>query len=74
MAEKEKKEVTIEDLQKQIGEITQQVTSLTEENKSLKDTITQKDLQIAKLSLGGREKQVTKVEQEDEDINFDFDF
>lgn len=74
MAEKEEKKVTLEDLQKQIGEITQQVTTLTEENKSLKETITQKDLQIAKLSLGSREKQVTKVETEDEEVSFDFDF
>ena len=74
MAKEEKQEVTKEDLQKQISEITGQVTSLTEENKSLKDQLAQKDLQISKLTLGAVEKKVTKVETEDEDVSFDFDF
>ena len=75
MAEKEEKKVpTLEELQKQVGEITKQVTTLTEENKSLKEQITQKDLEIAKLSVGSiQPKKVTK-EVEDEDVDFDFDF
>lgn len=73
--EKEKQEVTLEDLQKQIGEINKQVTSLTDENKNLKEQLAQKELEITKLSLGGVQKQVTKVEEkENEDVNFDFDF
>lgn len=71
--EKEK-ELTIEDLQKQVEEITKQVTTLTEENKNLKEQVTQKDLQITKLSLGGVEKKFTKEVKEDEDVTFDFDF
>lgn len=78
MADKEnekKQEATLEDLQKQIGDINKQVTSLTDENKNLKEQLAQKELEITKLSLGGVEKQVTKVkEKEDEDVNFDFDF
>lgn len=75
MAEKEKKEeVTLEDLQKQIGEITKQVTTLTEENKTLKEQITQKDLEIAKLSVGSIQSQKVTKEVEDEDVDFDFDF
>lgn len=75
MAEKEEKKVpTLEELQKQVGEITQQVTTLTEENKTLKEQITQKDLKIAQLSLGAKEKVVTKEVKEDEDVSFDFDF
>ena len=74
MVDKEKKEeVTLEDLQKQVAEVTKQITTLTEENKSLKDQITQKDLEITKLTLGGVKKEVTK-EVEVEDVNFDFDF
>ena len=73
MADKEKKEVTLEDLQKEVTEVTKQVSSLTEENKSLKDQLTQKDLEITRLTLGGVKKQVTK-EVEDEDVTFDFDF
>lgn len=75
MDEKEEKKVpTLEELQKQVGEITKQVTTLTEENKSLKEQITQKDLEIAKLSVGSiQPKKVTK-EVEDEDVDFDFDF
>ena len=69
---KKEKEVTMEDLQKQVDEITKNVTTLTEENKSLKEQLTQKDLEIAKLSLGGVEKKVTKEEKED--VIFDFDF
>lgn len=75
MADKEKKdEVTLEDLQKQVAEITKQVTALTEENKSLKDQVTQKDLEITKLTLGGVKKEVVTKEVEDEDVTFDFDF
>ena len=75
MGKEEKKELTLEDLQKQVQEITKQVTTLTEENKNLKEEITQKDLQISKLTLGGVEKKVTKeVEKEDEEVSFDFDF
>ena len=74
MAEKEKQEVTLEDLQKQVAEVTKQVSSLTEENKSLKEQITQKDFEITKLTLGGvKKKEVTK-EVEDEDVTCDFDF
>lgn len=73
MADKEKKEVTLEDLQNQIDELKKQATSLTEENKSLKEQVTQKDLEITKLTLGGVKKEVTK-EVEVEDVNFDFDF
>ena len=73
MADKEKKEVTMEDLQKQVDEITKNVTELTEENKSLKEQLTQKDLEIAKLSLGGVvKKDVT--EEVKEDVEFDFTF
>lgn len=72
--EKEKQEVTLEDLQKQIADITKQVSSLTEENKSLKEQVTQKDLEITKLTLGGVTKQVTKEITEDEEVTFDFDF
>lgn len=75
MADKEKKEeLTLEDLQKQIGEVNAQITTLQEENAKLKEDITQKDLQIAKLSLGGVDKKVTKEEKEDEPVSFDFDF
>ena len=76
MADKEEKKVpTLEELQKQVGEITKQVTTLTEENKSLKEQITQKDLEIAKLSVGSIQSQkVTKEVKEDEDVDFDFDF
>lgn len=73
MAEEKKKELTLEDLQKQIGEVNKQVTSLTEENKSLKEQLSQKDLEITKLTLGGVTK-VTKEVKEDEDVTFDFDF
>ena len=75
MAEKEEKKVpTLEELQKQVGEITKQVTTLTEENKSLKEQITQKDLEIAKLSVGAIQPQKVTKEVEDEDVDFDFDF
>jgi len=74
MADKEKKEVTMEDLQKQIADITKQVTSLTDENKQLKEQVTQKDLEIAKLSLGGVERKVTNEVKQDEEVSFDFDF
>ena len=74
MADKEKKEVTLEELQKQIEDVTKQVTTLTEENKSLKEQVTQKDLEIAKLSLGGISKVTKEVKVEDEDVTFDFDF
>lgn len=73
MADKEKKEVTMEDLQKQVDEITKSVTELTEENKSLKEQLTQKDLEIAKLSLGGVDKKVV-TEEVKEDVEFDFTF
>ena len=72
--EDKKKEVTLEDLQKQVAEVTKQVTALTEENKSLKEQVTQKDLEITKLTLGGVTKQVTNVVREDEEIEFDFDY
>ena len=71
MTDEKKKEVTLEDLQNQIAEVTKQVSSLTEENKSLKEQVAQKDLQITKLTLGGVTTQVTK---EVEDVSFDFDF
>ena len=75
MAEKEEKKVpTLEELQKQVGEITKQVTTLTEENKSLKEQITQKDLEIAKLSVGSLQPQKVTKEVQDEEVNFDFDF
>ena len=75
MDEKEEKKVpTLEELQKQVGEITKQVTTLTEENKSLKEQITQKDLEIAKLSVGSLQQQKVTKEVEDEDVDFDFDF
>ena len=75
MAEKEEKKVpTLEELQKQVGEITKQVSTLTEENKSLKEQLTQKDLEIAKLSVGSIQSQKVTKEVEDEDVNFDFDF
>lgn len=71
--EKEKKEVTLEDLQKQIADITSQVSSLQEENTKLKEQVTQKDLQITKLTLGGVEKK-KDVNEVEEDVTFDFDF
>ena len=76
MAEKEEKKTpTLEELQKQIADITKQVGELSEENKSLKEQVTQKDLEITKLTLGGVKKEVTKVEEkQDEDVEFDFDF
>lgn len=74
MAEEKKKEVTLEDLQKQVAEVTKQVTALTEENKSLKEQVTQKDLEITKLTLGGVKKEDVTKEVEDEDVTFDFDF
>lgn len=74
MEKDEKKEVTLEDLQKQIADVTKEVTSLKEENTSLKEQITQKDLQITKLTLGGVEKKVVKETREDEEVSFDFDF
>ena len=74
MAEEKKKEVTLEDLQKQVAEVTKQVTALTEENKSLKEQVTQKDLEITKLTLGGVKKQQVINEVEKEDVTFDFDF
>lgn len=67
------KEVTLEDLQKQIKDVTEQVTTLQDENKKLKEENSQKDLEIAKLTLGGVQK-VTKEVKEDEDVTFDFDF
>ena len=75
MDKKDEKNVpTLEELQKQVGDITKQVTTLTEENKSLKEQLTQKDLEIDKLSVGAiKPQKVTKVE-EDEDVSFDFDF
>lgn len=74
MADKEKKEVTNDDLQKEVEEIKKQVTSLTDENKQLKEQITQKDLEIAKLSLGGVERKITNEVKQDEEVSFDFDF
>lgn len=71
----EKKEVTIEDLQKQILEITGEVKSLKEENTKLKEDNAQKDLEITKLTLGATNKKVvTKEVEENEEIEFDFDF
>ena len=72
--EDKKKEVTLEDLQSQINDLKKQATSLTEENKSLKEQVTQKDLEITKLTLGGVTKKVTNVVREDEEIEFDFDY
>lgn len=75
MADKEKKEpLTLEELQKQVADVTKQVTTLTEENNTLKEQLTQKELEIQKLTLGGVQKQVTKETKEDEEIQFDFDF
>lgn len=75
MADKEKKEeVTMEDLQKQIQDLTKSVQTLQQENKDLKESNTQKDLEIAKLSLGGIERKSVTKEVEDEDVTFDFDF
>lgn len=75
MAKEEKKELTLEDLQKQVEDITKQVTSLTEENTQLKEKLTQKDLEITKLSLGGVKKEVTKEQpKEEEEVTFDFEF
>ena len=76
MADKEKKEeITLEDLQKQIGEVTTKVKSLEDENTQLKETIKQKDLEIAKYTLGAvQQKSGTKEVKEDEDVEFDFDF
>lgn len=75
MADKEKKEeVTLESIQQEVDKLKKEAQSLRDENKSLKDQVTQKDLEITKLTLGGVKKQdVTKV-VEDEDVNFDFDF
>ena len=70
----DEKKVTIEDLQKQIDEVNTQIKTLTEENNSLKEQVSQKDLEIAKLTLGGVNKVVTKEVKEDEDVTFDFDF
>lgn len=74
MEKTEKKEVTIEDLQKQIGEINTMVKTLQDENKSLKEQVAQKDLELTKLSIGSDTKKVTKEEKEDEETSFDFDF
>ena len=71
--EEKKTEVTLEDLQKQIKDVTEQVTTLKEENSKLKEENSQKDLEIAKLTLGGVQK-VTKEEKENEEVSFDFDF
>ena len=70
----DEKKVTIEELQKQIDDVTSQIKNLTEENNSLKEQVTQKDLEIAKLTLGGVNKVITKEVKEDEDVTFDFDF
>ena len=75
MADKEKKEeLTLEQLQDQLKEVNKQIKTLTDENKTLKESNAQKDLEIAKLSLGGSERKITKEEKEDEDVSFDFDF
>lgn len=74
MEKTEKNEVTIEDLQKQIGEINTMVKTLQDENKSLKEQVAQKDLELTKLSIGSDTKKVTKEEKEDEETSFDFDF
>lgn len=70
----DEKKVTIEELQKQIDDVNSQIKNLTEENNSLKEQVTQKDLEIAKLTLGGVTKVVTKEVKEDEVVSFDFDF
>ena len=70
----QKEELTLEDLQKQIKDVNSQITTLTEENTNLKEQLKQKDLEIAKLSLGGISKIVTKEVKEDEEVTFDFDF
>lgn len=73
--EKKEEKVTLEDLQKQIKDVTGELTSLKEENAKLKEDNVQKELEIAKLSLGGVERKVvTKEEKEDEEVSFDFDF
>lgn len=66
--------VTIEDLQKQIGEVNETIKTLQDENKSLKEQIAQKDLELTKLSIGSDTRKVTKEEKEDEETSFDFDF
>ena len=74
MADKEKKEITLEELQKQVEEVTKTNKSQETEIAQLKETIKQKDLEIAKISLGAvQPKKVTK-EVEDESVTFDFDF
>ena len=74
MEKETEKKVTIEDLQKQIGEVNETIKNLQDENKSLKEQIAQKDLELTKLSIGSDIKKVTKEEKEDEEMSFDFDF
>ena len=74
MDKNEKKEVTLEDLQKQLEEVTSQISTLTEENTQLKEKVKQKDLEITKLSLGAVTKGTKEVKEEPEEVEFDFDF
>ena len=78
MADKEKQEkqeLSLDDIKKQLDDVKSEIKSVKDENTQLKEQITQKDLEIAKLSLGGVEKKVVKENKvEDEEVEFDFDF
>lgn len=73
--EKEKeKEVTLEELQQQVKDVVAQNNTLKEENAKLKEDLEQEKLKATKMALGGVTKQDNKVEKEDEEISFDFDY